>query len=110
MQISMFGKAHGIILCIFNVRLEEENLKTQKLYKKEILKNTSLLAQVQELNVINESIKNELNIIRRNLGTGGINLEAIDQMKLTIKTLEQDIAKKVRRTFSELTGRSHPRE
>ena len=80
-----------------NIRLEEENAKTQKLYKKETTKNSALSAQIQELKIHNDSMKNEIAMIHRNIGSNGINLGTVDQLKATIKNLEQDLAKNVLR-------------
>lgn len=78
-----------------NTRLEEENSKTQKLYKKEVVKNAKLASQIQELTINSEAMNKELMLIRRNIGTNGITLETVEELRKVIKNLEQDIAKNV---------------
>jgi hypothetical protein len=93
MQIYMCARAQGI--SNYNTRLEQENSKTQKLLKKELDKNVSLSSQIQELKLNNEAMKKELMIIRRNIGTDGINFEAMDELRLIIKKQQEDLDKNV---------------
>jgi hypothetical protein len=78
-----------------NTRLEEENSKTQKLYKKEVLKTGTLSSEIQELKLNNEAMRKELILIRRNIGTDGVNLETVDELRSIIKNLKEDMSKNV---------------
>jgi DNA repair exonuclease SbcCD ATPase subunit len=88
-----------------NTRLEEENSKTQKLYKKEVLKTGTLSSEIQELKLNNEALKKELILIRRNIGTDGVNLETVDELRSTIKNLQADISKNVILLKTNIVGR-----
>lgn len=79
--------------------MEDENAKTQKLYKKEVAKNSKLSGQIQELQINNDSMKKELTLIRRNIGTNGITIETVDELRTIIKNLELEIAKNVLQAF-----------